>query len=119
MPTMPFHFTVPRLDRRMTKLQQIILMCTAAAIFVMVLFPPCIVRGKDNSVEQTAYGPIWNLPPYEYNVRHYIFGGKEVLGVTHVSGPSILDTSKLNIQIYAATLIGGLLYLACRKQRHG
>lgn len=89
----------------MNRRQRIILIATACAVALMVIFPPYIVESAQGLVRMVGYGFILNLPSYTVPGGIYSYG---------YSIPAIVNANTLLVQIAGAIAAGGLTFLSAK-----
>ncbi|MFS1522734.1 hypothetical protein ACL7TT_01265 [Microbulbifer sp. 2304DJ12-6] len=78
--------------------QRLTLICTAIAVFIMVIFPPYVIIGPRHTILKAGYGFLLDLPLYEYRI------------------PATVDAKTLLMQILAVLIICGLAFTALKKK---
>lgn len=90
----------------MNRKQKTVLLCTAAIIAIMVLFPPYVVKNYRGVVIRSGYGFLFDLPPYIQETSY----------VENPAIPATLNIPTLLIEVMGALIVGGLIHFAFRKE---
>jgi hypothetical protein len=89
-------------DGKVTKSYTNLTVKLARKSVLMVIFPPYIVKSYNQVVIKSGYGFIFNLPPF--------ISGRTVI-------PSTINVSSLFIQMLAALIVGGLIFIVFKKRQ--
>lgn len=88
----------------MNQKQRVVLLCTAAAVVLMILYPPYVVMNYRQVVIKAGYGFLLDLPSYK---------PREVIGRSSI--PATVNVPTLGVQIFGVLIVGGVLFLVLKK----
>ena len=84
----------------MNETQRKILIATAIAVALMVIFPPYIVENFRGILLMAGYGFLFDLP------SHALQSGSSI--------PSVVNVKTLLVQIFGTVVVGGLAFFASK-----
>ncbi len=88
----------------MNQKQKVVLLCTAALVVLMILYPPYVVMNSRQVVIKAGYGFLFDLPSYK---------PREVIGRSSI--PATVNVPTLGIQMFGVLIVGGLVFIVLKK----